>query len=67
MAEDRKYDLNSYYIKIAIDLARDYYTSYSHFYDTVGWYGADMSDIHKRLDNPEVSMKQYLVPVDFHY
>lgn len=67
MPHDRKYDLNSYYIKSAVEMTRDYYSSDSHFYDTVGWYGADMSDIYRRIGESELAQKQYLVPVDFHF
>jgi hypothetical protein len=62
----QRFDLNSYYIQKAGQLLQDYYTCDSYFYDFVE-YTAHMGYIHERLDNPEHSLRQYLVPIDFHF
>lgn len=60
-------DMNSYYLKLAVNLTRDYYYPDSHFFDLHEYNGASMSGLQARLDNPEQAPLQYLVPVDFHY
>jgi hypothetical protein len=68
LPEDIKYgDLNSYYVLSAAKMIRDYYTPTSYFFDLVDWNGASVDYVEERLDNPDTSMRQYLVPVDFHY
>ena len=59
-------DLNAYHFKHVADMLMDYYTPDSYFYDIVE-YTAHMGYIKERLDNPEQSKLQYLVPVDFHF
>lgn len=67
MAEDElRFSMNNYYIKNAVDLLSDNYTSHSYFYDYVE-YTAHMGYLQERLDKPESAMRQYLVPVDFHF
>jgi hypothetical protein len=65
-ADSERFDLNSWYIKKAGELLVDNYTSDSYFYDMVE-YSAHMGYIQARLDNPTQSMRQFLVPVDFHF
>lgn len=68
LPEDVRYgDLNSYYILSAIKMIRGYYTPNSYFYDLVSYNGDCIDYVEQRIDNPEVSKLQYLVPVDFHY
>jgi hypothetical protein len=64
--DEQRFDMNSYYIRKAGDLLMDNYTSDSYFYDMVE-YTAHMGYIKERLDNPTQSMRQFLVPVDFHF
>lgn len=64
--EQRFGNLNNYWINNASDLLRDYYTPNSFFYDYKE-YTAHMGYVQERLDNPESAMRQYLVPIDFHY
>lgn len=59
-------DLNSYYFKKVGDMLMDYYSPDSYFYDLVE-YTAHIGYIQERLDNPEKSALQFLVPVDFHF
>ena len=59
-------DLNGYYFKQAADMLMDYYTPDSYFYDLVE-YTAHIGYIGQRLDDPDTAMRQYLVPVDFHF
>ena len=59
-------DFNSYYFKKAGDMLMDYYTCDSYYYDLVE-YTAHMGYLRERLDNPDISVRQYLVPVDFHF
>ena len=58
--------MNSYYVKKAGELLSDHYTSDSYFYDYVE-YTAHMGYVYERLDKPESAMRQYLVPIDFHF
>lgn len=67
LPDNRRWDLNSYYMEIASNMLRNRYTSDSHFYDLHDYYGADMSDLYRRLDDPDRAALQYLVPVDFHF
>lgn len=64
--DKQRFDMNSWYVRQAGNLLSDHYTSNSYFYDYVE-YTAHMGYIQERLDNPEKSMRQYLVPVDFHF
>jgi hypothetical protein len=64
--DKQRFELNSYYIQKAGQLLQDYYTCDSYFYDFVE-YTAHMGYIYDRLDNPEHSLGQYLVPIDFHF
>ncbi len=64
--DDQRFDLNSYYFKKAGDMLMDYYTCDSYFYDMVE-YTAHMGYLPQRLDNELDSVRQYLVPVDFHF
>lgn len=57
---------NSYYFKKVGEMLQDYYTCDSYYYDLVE-YTAHLGYIQERLDNPDISMRQYLVPVDFHF
>lgn len=59
-------DLNSYYFKKVGEMLIDSYNPDSYFYDLVE-YTAHLGYLQERLDNPETAMRQYLVPVDFHY
>lgn len=65
-ADDQRFDMNSYYVRKAGDLLQDNYTCDSYFYDLVE-YTAHMGYIQERLDNPTQSMRQFIVPVDFHF
>lgn len=64
--DEERFSMNNYYINNAVDLLSDNYTSHSYFYDYVE-YTAHMGYLQERLDKPESAMRQYLVPVDFHF
>lgn len=64
--DEERFSMNNYYINTASDLLRDMYTSNSYFYDMVE-YTAHMGYIQERLDNSSSAMRQFLVPVDFHF
>jgi hypothetical protein len=64
--EQRFGNLNNYWINNASDLLRDHYTSSSYFYDFQE-YTAHIGYIQERLDNSDVAMRQYLIPIDFHF
>lgn len=65
--EDKlRFGMNSWYVKKAGELLSDHYTSDSYYYDLVE-YTAHMGYIQDRLDKPESAMRQYLVPIDFHF
>lgn len=66
LPKELRFDLNGYYFKQAADMLMDYYTPDSYFYDLVE-YTAHIGYIGHRLDNPDTSVRQYLVPVDFHF
>ena len=63
---NERFDLNSYYFQKAAKMVMDYYIPESYFYDLVE-YTAHMGYMQQRLDNPETAVRQFLVPVDFHY
>lgn len=65
-ANEQRFDLNPYYFHKAAELLQDYYTCDSYFYDFVE-YTAHIGYVQSRLDNPDTAMRQYLVPIDFHY
>lgn len=65
-SNESRFDLNAYYFKKASDMLMDYYSPDSYFYDLTE-YTAHMGYLIQKLDNPEEAMKQYLVPVDFHF
>ena len=62
----QRFDMNSWYIKKAGELLQDNYTCDSYFYD-MKEYTAHMGYVYERLDNTPDNMRQYLVPVDFHF
>ena len=66
LPNEQQFDLNGYYFKHAGDMLMDYYNPDSYFYDLVE-YTAHIGYIQERLDNPDTAMRQYLVPVDFHF
>lgn len=66
LPNEQRFDLNGYYFKHAGDMLMDYYNPDSYFYDLVE-YTAHIGYIGQRLDNPDIAMRQYLVPVDFHF
>ena len=61
-----RFSMNNYYIGIATDLLSDSYKHSSYFYD-MKEFTAHMGYLKERLDKPEEAMRQYLVPVDFHF
>lgn len=63
---ETRFDLNSYYVESAGELLRDNYTPDSYLYDMVE-YTAHLGYIQERLDNPAKSMRQFIVPIDFHF
>ena len=63
---EQRFDMNSWYIKKAGELLQDNYTCDSYFYD-MKEYTAHMGYVYERLDNTPDNMRQYLVPVDFHF
>jgi hypothetical protein len=65
-SDGQRFDMNSYYVRKAGELLQDNYTCDSYFYDMVE-YTAHMGYIQERLDNPAQSMRQFIVPVDFHF
>jgi hypothetical protein len=65
-SDDERFGMNSYYVRKAGELLQDNYTCDSYFYDMVE-YTAHMGYIKERLDNPTQSMRQFIVPVDFHF
>lgn len=65
--EDKlRFGMNSWYVKKAGELLSDHYTSDSYYYDLVE-YTAHMGYIQERLDKPESAMRQFIVPIDFHF
>lgn len=64
--DSQRFDMNSYYVRKAGDLLQDNYTPDSYYYDFVE-YTAHMGYVQERLDKPESAMRQYLVPIDFHF
>jgi hypothetical protein len=64
--DDTRFDMNSYYIKVACDLMDERYTSNSYFYDYKE-YTPRMEYVNERLDKAEGNLLQFLVPVDFHF
>lgn len=66
LGDDMRFDMNSYYIKIACNLMSEHYTSDSYFYD-LKEFTANMSYVNERLDNSENGLLQFLVPIDFHF
>lgn len=62
---DTRFDMNSYYIKIACNLMSEHYTSDSYFYDLIE-YTASMDYIQSNLDQRNPAML-FLVPIDFHF
>lgn len=65
MSDDR-FDMNRYYVKLASEMLGNNYNPDSHFFDGKE-YTATMVYLKERLEDPEKTSKQYLVPVDFHY
>lgn len=63
---NERFDLNSYYFKKVGNMLMDHYVADSFFYD-LHEYTAHLGYLQERLDNPNLKMLQYLVPVDFHY
>ena len=63
---DERFDLNSYYFKKVGSMLMDYYIPESYYYDLVE-YTAHIGYLKERLDNPDSAVRQFLVPVDFHY
>jgi hypothetical protein len=64
--EGDRFSMNNYYISIATDLLSDSYKPHSYFYD-MKEFTAHIGYMQDRLDKSDVSMRQFLVPVDFHY
>jgi hypothetical protein len=62
---DKRFDMNSYYIKRACQLMDEYYNCDSYFYDYVE-YTPSMEYITQALDKEDSKML-FLVPVDFHF
>jgi hypothetical protein len=62
---DKRFDMNSYYLKSACDLMDERYTPNSYFYDLIE-YTASMEYVEQALDNEDSKML-FLVPIDFHY
>ena len=58
--------MNTYSIKQAAQMLIGSWTPDSGAYDMVE-YIAEVSYLQERLDKPEQAMRQYLVPVDFHF
>ena len=64
--DEQRFGMNSYYVRKAGDLLQDNYTCDSYFYDLVE-YTAHMGYVQERLDNPAQAMRQFIVPIDFHF
>jgi hypothetical protein len=64
--DKQRFSMNSYYVKKAGELLMDSYTCDSYFYD-MAEYTAHMGYLQGRLDNPTQSVRQFIVPVDFHF
>ena len=62
---DVRFDMNSYYIKLASQLMDEMYTSSSYFYDLTE-YTASMDYIQNAIDKKNPAML-FLVPIDFHF
>ena len=62
---DRKFDMNTYYIKSASNLMDEVYTPHSYFYDLIE-YTANMDYVQSALDKKDSKML-FLVPIDFHF
>jgi hypothetical protein len=64
--DNLRFSMNNYYIKNATDLLQDSYTPNSFFFDFVE-HSASLQYVQERLDNPDVPLIQFLVPIDFHF
>jgi hypothetical protein len=60
-----RFDMNTYYIKLASSLMDEHYTSSSYFYDLIE-YTANMGYIQSAIDTKNPAML-FLVPIDFHF
>lgn len=58
--------MNTYVIKQAAEMLMGSWTTDSGFFDTAE-YISELTYLQERLDKPEQAMRQYLVPVDFHF
>lgn len=64
--EGDRFSMNNYYISNVTDLLSDSYKPHSYFYD-MKEFSAHIGYVYERLDNTPDNMRQFLVPVDFHY
>ncbi len=62
---DKRFDMNSYYIKRASQLMDEQYNCDSYFYDLIE-YTASIDYIEQALDKEDSKML-FLVPIDFHF
>ena len=63
---DREFDFSRWEIKEAITMLSSDWTPDSGFFDNQE-FSSKIQYLEERLDKPEEAMRQYLVPVDFHF
>jgi excinuclease UvrABC helicase subunit UvrB len=63
---DREFDFSRWEIKEAITMLSSDWTPDSSFFDNQE-FTSKIQYLEERLDKPEEAMRQYLVPVDFHF
>ena len=63
---DREFDFSRWEIKEAITMLSSDWTPDSSFFDNQE-FTSKVQYLEERLDKPEEAMRQYLVPVDFHF
>ena len=66
LEDKRQYDFSRWEITETINMINNKWTPDSAFFDNQE-FTSSMQYLEQRLDKPEEAMRQYLVPVDFHF
>ena len=66
LEDKRQYDFSRWDITAVIDMINNKWTPDSAFFDNQE-FTSSIQYLEQRLDKPEEAMRQYLVPVDFHF
>lgn len=64
--DNNRFSNNTYLAKCGAGMLDESYSHYSYMYD-LKEYTAYLGFIKERLDNPEITELQFLVPIDFHF